>query len=414
MQYNCLIINVLSVNFKKLTYTKVSNDKNADDFAKLLSASLSNADMKDYIINAAREDFDGDSNFLITEKISDSSVKSASSFYTLLKNQYFTKSYNIEALDLDKIISEIQNYDPLLQIYLMNEELWDAECSPIVVWLPEDFDESVPCILTGYDMNGTKLCLPSDKEITDKPVVVISRNERVEVIEKDKADSKGLYLGARPYYSSNKYNYYLKEDLSYPSEIIATYDLKDLTKATTILTDEETALAWGGDYAICDRYDSYPTVEHIELVSIVDKDAWKKLESGWNGEPDLKVFVIHAVKTLTAINIIADKKHIGKGYGNRNNIVWKQVRLPLYLWSLATYGNAMKYEWFDEDSGKVINAGTTFTTQFYNYGTLPEQYVSMDILKRDEYAGGAYVYYWQDWCKEYRSDCVRFEIQSKK
>lgn len=161
------------VSLTTLDTVNVSNDKNADDFAKLLSVSLSNADMKDYIINAAREDFDGDSNFLITEKISDSSVKSASSFYTLLKNQYFTKSYNIEALDLDKIISEIQNYDPLLQIYVMNEELWDAECSPIVVWLPEDFDESVPCILTGYDMNGTKLCLPSDKEITDKPVVVM-------------------------------------------------------------------------------------------------------------------------------------------------------------------------------------------------------------------------------------------------
>lgn len=392
----------------------ISNDENVDAFAQILSASLRNPEMHDYIIDAVEEEFDGDINFLIAEKSKEAETKSGNTFYGLLRSSYMTKSSNVNMLDLDDVISNIHKYDPLLQVYVMNAELWNNGVTPIVVWLPEDFDDQVVCTLIGYDVDGAKLSIPSDADITDKAVVVLSRNERTIVVNKEDADNNGRYLGALPYYISDKYNYYLKEDLQYPVQVLATYDVDVLTKSTTILDDKETAQAWGGDYAICDRYDNYPTIEHIAKVTIADKAAWNKLESRWNGDPDLTVFIINAVKTSTSITVTAEEKHIGKGYGNRNNISWKTVDLSLHKWSLASHGNTMKYEWFDDDSGKDITVNKKFTTDFYNYGTLPERDVPMTVQKRDEYAGGAYVYYWQDWKKEYSTSMVKFEIESKK
>lgn len=392
----------------------ISNDENTDVFAQILSASLRNPEMHEYIIGAVNEEFDGDSNFLIAEKSREVETKSGNTFYGLLRTSYMTKSSSSNMLDLDKIIYNIQQYDPLLQVYVMNQDLWNNGVTPIVVWLPEDFDDQVVCTLTGYDVNGAKLSIASDVEITDKAVVVLSRNERTIIVEKEDADKDGRYLGALPYYSNDEYNFYLKEDLHYPVQVLATYDVDVLTKSTTILDDKETALAWGGDYATCDRYDSYPTVEYISKVTIADRAAWKELESMWNGDPDLKVFVINAVKTPTSITVTAEEKHIGKGYGNRYNISWKSVDLALHKWSLASHGNTMKYEWFDDDSGKNVTVNKKFTTDFYSYGTLPERDVPMTVQKRDEYAGGAYVYYWQDWKREYSTGIVKFEIESKK
>ena len=142
----------------------ISVDENADAFAKILSSSMNNHEMLDFIKEMAEERFDGDENFLIMDKIDDKSTKSSNTFYDML-SVVATKSES--SYDLDSIIEAIKVNDPLLQVYVMNSELWDSGIEPLVVLLPENYDDERICTLTGYKMNGEVFTFSSENEIAD-------------------------------------------------------------------------------------------------------------------------------------------------------------------------------------------------------------------------------------------------------
>ena len=45
---------------------------------------------------------------------------------------------------------------------------------------------------------------------------------------------------------------------------------------------------------------------------------------------------------------------MGVGYANRNHIVWKNVSFEMMRWSLFDNGTKMRYEWWEDDGGAII------------------------------------------------------------
>lgn len=252
----------------------LSADENAESFAVLLSSALNNSKIIDLIGEISAIQFDGDNNFLLAEHLTNTTTRGTESLYELLKNTVQTRSRASESDNLDEIINSIVSADPLLQIYLMNDELLNTGVSPVIVCLPEEYDDFVPSTLVGYDLQGNRFTISSEELIEDRPVIVLSRNERTIAIENSNVPSSGQYFGADPYFVSSDYHYYLKEELTYPEEI-ATGDIIPTNYVQTRVTTEKSE-AWaakilGSPFDDCHRYNNYPTKDYIRDIQLIRK-----------------------------------------------------------------------------------------------------------------------------------------------
>lgn len=392
----------------------MSADENAESFAVLLSSALNNSEIIDLIGEISAIQFDGDNNFLLAEHLTNTTTRGTQSLYELLKNTVQTRSLASESDNLDEIINNIVSADPLLQIYLMNDELLNTGISPVIVCLPEEYDDSVPSTLVGYDLQGNRFTFSSEELIEDRPVIVLSRNERTIAIANSHVSPSGQYMGADPYFVSSDYHYYLKEELTYPEEI-ATGDIIPTNYVQTRVTTEKSE-AWaakilGSPFDDCHRYNNYPTKDYIKKVTIASKSAWKDMESGWLGDPDLYVYVIYGDTLLGYLSAKKVKKYIGTGYKNRNNIQWCDKDIDVIRWSLLNNGDMMKYVWYDDDGGSIISIPITAEIQAADMEPI-EVSATVDIGNKDEEGGTSLVYYYDDQSTIYNTGWVKFQIDA--
>ena len=343
------------------TVPDISVDESASAFAKILASSMNNSEMLDFIKEMADQRFDGDENFLIMDKLDDKATKSSHTFYDMLASTV-TKSSG--AYDLDNLVEAIKLNDPLLQVYVMNSELWDSGIEPVVVLLPENYDDERLCTLTVYQMDGKSYTISSEDEIEDAPVVVLSRNERT-IVEKTKKE------GNDAYYSNDIYDYFLKEHL-----YTTTNSKKELTTKSSNSIEQEVAVLMGTEFTNSYRNLNSSKTDYVTDVTINDKEAWKAIESGWLGDPELTLYIVYGdrsgddmvIKHKNSLNSNDKFEITGNVFKNRNNIriyPWNQETMT---WSLYENGSDMVYAWNEEDNSTGDKSYyVNFSIRWYSY-----------------------------------------------
>jgi len=156
----------------------VSKSEVHEKAARKLAKSLANAQLRSFIKSEVLKKFDGDYDVLF------STVKE------------FAQSNSLSGVDLNS--EELQYSDelPLLNVAVpVNIEKWDAQTyTPLVAYLPEDYDEKTATQITAFDGNGEAHLLDV-KQAPTVPVIVISQNERT-LVEQGKVVLKKGFVGA--------------------------------------------------------------------------------------------------------------------------------------------------------------------------------------------------------------------------
>lgn len=387
---------------------EISVDESASAFAKILASSMNNSEMLDFIKEMADQRFDGDENFLIMDKIDDKATKSSSTFYDMLASTV-TKSSDV--YDLDNLVEAIKLNDPLLQVYVMNSELWDSGIEPVVVLLPENYDDERLCTLTVYQMDGKSYTISSEDEIEDAPVVVLSRNERT-IVEKTKNEENNAY------YSNDAYDYFLKEHL-----YTTTNSKKELTTKSSNSIEQEVAVLMGTEFTNSYRNLNSSKTDYVTDVTINDKEAWKAIESGWLGDPELTLYIVYGdrsgddmvIKHKNSLNSNDKFEITGNVFKNRNNIriyPWNQETMT---WSLYENGSDMVYAWNEEDNSTGDKSYyVNFSIRWYSYSDkeiLSEKINYPFIVDlEDNYAGFNVIEYSDADCENYNSGYISYTI----
>lgn len=390
------------------TVPDISVDESASAFAKILASSMNNSEMLDFIKEMADQRFDGDENFLIMDKLDDKATKSSHTFYDMLASTV-TKSSG--AYDLDNLVEAIKLNDPLLQVYVMNSELWDSGIEPVVVLLPENYDDERLCTLTVYQMDGKSYTISSEDEIEDAPVVVLSRNERT-IVEKTKKE------GNDAYYSNDIYDYFLKEHL-----YTTTNSKKELTTKSSNSIEQEVAVLMGTEFTNSYRNLNSSKTDYVTDVTINDKEAWKAIESGWLGDPELTLYIVYGdrsgddmvIKHKNSLNSNDKFEITGNVFKNRNNIriyPWNQETMT---WSLYENGSDMVYAWNEEDNSTGDKSYyVNFSIRWYSYSDkeiLSEKINYPFIVDlEDNYAGFNVIEYSDADCENYNSGYISYTI----
>lgn len=373
-------------------------------FAKNLALSLKDEEMVSFITKTAGEQFDGDNNFLISPNLDREPITKSEcnrTFRELLKDSQF-KTKAAEQIDLDALLKKLEMESPLQQIYVMNEEIWDTTTQlPIVVYLPEDFDEKNTLWVTGYDIHGKAYQLDARGEFENQPIVVVSQNERTVSVSKEKVAADGIYHGAKPIYENSYFYYYLLEDIEYPiqTNYIETPLMPTSEMPQTRATD-------------CYRASHTAQKDYINRVTITSLSAWRSIEAALKGDPELYVNVVYGEKTNGKRNITSMRKYIGTGYGRRRNIKWATKDIDILRWSRSDNGENMKYMWFEKDGRDDNGITVDFSVEFLGYPTVTGS-AEIHVWKNDDNAGESVIYYQDENDTYYNTGIVKYNIQIK-
>ena len=94
------------------------------------------------------------------------------------------------------------------------------------------------------------------------------------------------------------------------------------------------------------------------------------------------------------------------------------IDTELFRWSLVDNGTNIRYEWWEDDGGALIDHTTSVSIEIPNaLGELisPEPVeVNVKIGKKDDYAGSVYAYYIDENNHIYNTSYVMFEIEYRK
>ena len=372
-------------------------------FAQIVQQNINNNNFKDFVLNNAALRFDGDYNFLVVPTLSSK-----------------TKAGNDVLAVPSELMNDIAKEDPLLQIFVLHPENWTENNLPLVVYLPLDFDDQTTEYIDAYTPDGNIISVKVRDTFESQAVVVVSHNERTVAVSTDLRETKSHTMDANPIYETDYYTYYLQEDLS-SSSLNDESDVPQ-TKATAV-AEKTIAGLLGGDYPSCGRMNLYPTKDYITRVRPTSKSAWSDIEPAIMGDPELYFYFELGSILGGKGQIKKEKKYIGKGYKNRNNIHWLDlaeagIDTELFRWSLVDNGTNIRYEWWEDDGGALIDHTTSVSIEIPNaLGELisPEPVeVNVKIGKKDDYAGSVYAYYIDENNHIYNTSYVMFEIEYRK
>ena len=365
-------------------------------FSQSVIQNIANPSFKSFVLNNASLRFDGDFNFLIVPAF----------------NQ--TKSFNSDFHIPPYLIDAIAKEDPLLQIYVLHPDLWTDDCPPLVIYLPEDFDDHATEFIDAHTPTGEIIQVKVKDTFDNTPVVVISRNERTVAVSSQMGETRSVDTAIIPIYESSYYSYYLQSD--YYNSTIGDKANNSITKATLL---EETAAATllGPPYSTCERIGIFPSKDYISKVRPTSKSSWSEIEPAIMGDPELYFFVEFGNSLGGNLEVTKEKKYVGTGYKNRNNIQWKEVNLEIIRWSLIDNGAKMRYEWWEDDGGAIINHTSTIQIDLpdlvKNVIQSQSVEVTVSVGKKDDYAGAVYAYYVDENNHIYNTSYIMFELVSK-
>ena len=125
-------------------------------FSQSVIQNIANPSFKSFVLSNASLRFDGDFNFLIVPAFN--------------QTKSFNSDFNIPPYLIDAIAKE----DPLLQIYVLHPDLWTDNCPPLVIYLPEDFDDHATEFIDAHTPTGEIIQVKVKDTFDNTPVVVIS------------------------------------------------------------------------------------------------------------------------------------------------------------------------------------------------------------------------------------------------
>jgi hypothetical protein len=162
------------------------NNQLLSEYARILAASLNSTEMKQTLKNEALKKFDGDYDILVNKFENIQLGKSTNSIKSILaKNAKSSsgiyKSKGVASTDVDSFFNKIKETFPNLQVSIpIHCESWEPEkYTPMVAFIPVDYDEKTFTEVTAYDINGVKHQLNTKVE-PDFPVIVVGISERVD------------------------------------------------------------------------------------------------------------------------------------------------------------------------------------------------------------------------------------------
>jgi hypothetical protein len=182
--------------------TEVLFEKNGynldmQDFSLAVTSAIKdNKSFRNLIKEEALKMFDGDYDVLLSNIVNyrvdpaESLVKSAGESYCvrdLLQSHYKSSSGQAENKSSGSVIDDLISKYPYLQISVpVNAEKWvDDTYVPVVTFIPYEFDEATTTEVTGFTTDGNTIVLDAINTPED-PVIVISMNERIEIIDEPK------------------------------------------------------------------------------------------------------------------------------------------------------------------------------------------------------------------------------------
>lgn len=168
---------ITTVNYSELVSDEYKT-KLIANYAQLLASSISNNDLKELIKSKAQERFDGDYDILVRTLHRPETMETLNVTSLFAASNVPTRS---GVLNVEDLVKEIQGRFPNLQVAVpVHCDEWDTEnYTPLVAFLPYDYDEDTYTEIEAYDTNGNIHVLSLEEE-PDVPVIVVSRSERVD------------------------------------------------------------------------------------------------------------------------------------------------------------------------------------------------------------------------------------------
>ena len=341
-----------------------------------LSSMVTSENFRKALKSRIMERFDGDNNTLLAmlmERTGDHPSLAS----------YFNEDSDYP--DINRILQT----EPQLQIALpdlsgIRASDWDVgHHIPMVVYRSPDMDLSSQSTVTAY-RKGVPLTL----SLTDEPdelILVISHNERTIVVPKGKSPDGFLRASGlapsctqtSPVYQSEEYSYYLKSSFE-----------------SCYYTTTSNGLTGQGD---CDR-EFRNLKDHVIGARFTTMNYMREAEHFLDGNPEVYFIVTLASKNPSGFTSLR------KSYPSSDRSEWKDCGVfkcipewhdhaqPVFNWDSETFGDLVRYDWFEEDfsSGKVeITLG--LTSKFEKLAVSGN--VKITINKKDYFLDQDFVYY---------------------
>jgi len=334
------------------------NNPLLSEFANVVAKSVDKIEGREFIKKEVLKQFDGDYDMLMAEAIKKpvtSQYKNTNGItFGQLLNQSYSGDKNVQknsSNEFNTFMNKIIKKYPLLQIavpevYQNSPERWDIEeYTPLVAFLPNDYDEQTTKTIPAYDASG-KLHLLDAKIPPEKTVVVVSQNERL-IVKKKGADNEQKLIDecTVPYYETNTHIY------------LRPIDCGGIGSGGG-------SGGGGGSTGPTDSWDN------LNKAKITNHDEWKNMEGWPANEPEFKLEVFYynkehqkfdkTSKSVTG-NFIKDRAF------RKDKMLWvDNINIPIIIFDTDLYGKSMKYVWIEKDPGGHGNKKETWTT------TLPD------------------------------------------
>jgi hypothetical protein len=167
------------------------NEYNLDlrDFALAIGNAMNkNEEFRKLIKKEALSKFDGDYDILLSHIVDKPIAQYDNVGQLRSSNDYTVKDLLEESYDSSNalrassssLISSLTTKYPNLQVSIpVNAENWDeTTTTPVVTFVPSEYEDGVTQSVTGYNPDGSLVVLDAVNP-PDKPVIVVSQNERV-------------------------------------------------------------------------------------------------------------------------------------------------------------------------------------------------------------------------------------------
>lgn len=369
--------------------------KDFEDFALIISKSLKDENVVNYILTESSKRFDGDYDILLAKDFAKNnfakSEKENVNLKTLLENNLNKselKSKNTKSKNLDTYFSELLEKYPTIQISVPNYSSSNtlrkgsSAIKPLVAYA-NDNDESI----TAFDEFGNPQKLTNDN-IPTRPVIVISKSERVVALNDSEQSELSYYRRNFPCFQEmsiereenrNKLRYYAlyRNDCG----IYAGGGSGSGSGGTTNTTDR-------------DKNDNHDNLFKLGFNSKKDK---REYESWWYGDAEVMVKIIFSNNSTGISQFESTTKMINKGFIGvkwfRSYVKNKVVNIPIVLWETSVYGDRMKYMFYEiDDRGKTKKIETSLTSKLDD-NTSTTVKGSFELKEKDLFMGDVIVNY---------------------
>ncbi|MCF6352427.1 MAG: DUF3103 domain-containing protein [Cyclobacteriaceae bacterium] len=356
-------------------------------FAKNLAVALKQPNVREFIKEQTTKQFDGDYNFLFgTHKDRNIAIESANgrvgemSFKEILFGEESAKNGRSNGNSFLDSLSELY---PLLQIAIpelanASAETWDADNEiPLIAVLPENI-EGVETV-TAYDTEGNTYQLAIDTE-PDKPVIVISANERLIGVPKNTNGrfDRPCAIMQEAYYSTPTTDYYFAD--AYYEE------MNQCLIGGGGGGSGGGGGTGGGTNCTCDR-DCKNTKDELVNVKFNNMTILRDAEPWLNGKVELRALITIGntsandfwglTKSLTGRR----RDYRSCNFWGNCSPIWKNINAEILTWDPAEIGDRMKYSWYEVDN----NTGSITLSATVKFGIVSTTGSTKFTLGTDRY-----------------------------